>query len=79
MSLASIVIVGYLGLGLFIGFVNCALRTHLYRSHPSSRLVPPDNAVCDFLFRSMLFWPWLVARALRGALTDRKTDQQKQR
>jgi hypothetical protein len=66
-----------LGLGLLIGFVNCAFRTHLYCSHPSSRLAPPDNAVCDFLFRSIFSWPWLVARALFAAWTGSKRGQQK--
>ena len=79
MSVAAIVIVGYLALGLLIGFVNCAFKTHLYCSHPSSRLVPPDNAVCDFLFRSMFFWPWLVARPLYAALRGSKKGQQTRR
>jgi hypothetical protein len=72
MRIVAIVIVGYLGVGLLTGFVNCAFKTRLYRSHPSSRLTPPDNAACDFLFRSMFFWPWFVACALYAALTGPK-------
>ena len=72
MRIVSIVIVGYLGLGLLTGFVNCAFKTRFYRRHPSSRLTPPDNAACDFLFRSMFFWPWFVASSLYAALTGQK-------
>jgi hypothetical protein len=68
MCIIAIVIVGYLGLGLFTGFVNCVFNTRFYRSHPSNRLIPLDNAACDFLFRSMFFWPWFVACALYAAL-----------
>jgi hypothetical protein len=82
MRIAAMIIVGYLGLGLLTGFLNCAFKTRFYRNHPSSRLVPPDNAACDFLFRSMFVWPWFVACASYAALTgpnghDRKGDESK--
>jgi hypothetical protein len=66
MNVILFVILGYVALGLLIGTVNCLFRTRLYRDHPSSRLVPLDNAACDFLFTCMFFWPSLVGRAFRA-------------
>jgi len=64
MNAILFVIFGYVASGLLIGSLNCLFRTQLYRNHPSSRLVPWDNATCDFLLTCMFFWPSLVGRAL---------------
>ena len=66
MNVILFVIFGYVAFGLLIGTVNCLFRTRLYRDHPSSRLVPSDNAACDFLFTCMFFWPFIIGRAFRA-------------
>jgi hypothetical protein len=74
MHIAAEIFFGYLGVGLYTGYINCAFKTRFYRSHPSSQLAPPDNAACDFLFRSMFFWPWFIAHAVYAAKTGPNGD-----
>jgi len=64
MNIIGSIILGYMTLGLLVGSMNCLFRTRLYRIHPSSRLVTPDNAACDFLFTCLFLWPFLTGRDL---------------
>jgi hypothetical protein len=63
MNALALALLGFLTAGLLFGSVNCLFNTRFYRRHPSSRLLPPENAVCDFLFTCMLMWPGLALRA----------------
>jgi hypothetical protein len=70
MSAAAIVAFGYLGTGLLVGSLLCTGNFRFYAGHPSSRLLPADNAVCDFLFRSLFAWPWFLVGALGTKPSD---------